>query len=98
MAAADAEVKGTASAEYTAYVAELKAKGILNGEKGKRPAYEYPKWYRRDGKSCRFCKSVTHNTAVCTKLYKRENDGKEMPKSLIESNQRILDAQDDSSD
>ena len=78
------------SPEYTAYVADLKSSGKVNDEAGPRPAYDHPEWYRRDGNSCRFCKTMGHNAAICTKLYKKVNDGKEMPATLLEANRRIL--------
>ena len=82
--------KKAESPEYAAYVAELRKSGRLDGEVGPRPAYEHPEWYRRDGHSCRFCKSLKHNTALCPKLYERVNPGKTMPKSLVEANKAIL--------
>ena len=85
----------TETPEYEAYVADLRAKGRINDEPGPRPAYDHPEWYRRDGNSCRFCKALDHNAAICPKLYKRVNDGKDMPKALLEANRRILGAPSD---
>lgn len=77
---------------YLAYVADRKATGKVDSEPGKRPAYDHPEWYRRDGNSCRFCKALNHNAATCNRLYRRQNNGRDMPKSLRDANQRILEA------
>ena len=74
---------------YEAYVAE---RGLDRSEVGPRPAYQHAEWYKRDGSSCRYCKVTGHNTAVCNKLYKKNNRGAVMPDSMSSANQAILDS------
>lgn len=81
-----------ANQTYEVYLANLKSQNKPVDKPGPRPAYEHAEYYRVDGNSCRYCKSLDHNTALCEKLYRRENNGKAMPKQLIEGNRRILEA------
>ena len=91
-AAAEAHL-ATADPEYEAYVISREQNAGLNrAEIGPRPAYQHAAWYVRDGNSCRYCKSVGHNTAVCDVLYKTINKGSTMPDELIKKNQAVIDA------
>jgi len=90
----DETVADKSNPRYEAYVAQRVKDGhIKPGEVGPRPAYEHPRWYRRDGGACRYCKATTHNTALCKKLYNKVN-GSEMPSDLISANTKILAATD----
>lgn len=90
----DRTVADKSNPMYEAHVAQRVKDGhIQPGEIGPRPAYEHPRWYRRDGGACRYCKAITHNTALCKKLYNKVN-GSEMPSDLISANTKILAAAD----
>jgi len=77
------------------YVTNLDARpnSQNRSEPGPRPAYEHAEWYKRDGNSCRYCKTVGHNTSCCAKLYGKNNRGKDMPEATKAANQAIVDRQ-----
>lgn len=80
---------------YEMYVTDLDARDNSQNrsEQGPRPAYEHADWYKRDGNSCRYCKTVGHNTSCCDKLYGTKNRGKDMPAAMKAANQAIVDRQ-----
>ena len=80
---------------YEVYVTELDARDNSQNrsEQGPRPAYEHADWYKRDGNSCRHCKTVGHNTSCCDKLCATKNRGKDMPAAIKTANQAIVDRQ-----
>ena len=81
---------------YEVYVTDLDSQpnSQNRSEAGPRPAYEHADWYRRDGNSCRYCKTVGHNTSCCDTLYRKRNRGaKGMPEATKAANQAIVDHQ-----
>ena len=64
-------------------------------EPGPRPAHEHAGWHKRDGNSCRCCKTVGHNTSCFDKPHSKNNRGKDMPEATKAANQAIVDRQQD---